>query len=129
VDASDQQFMRAVQILAAPADAQVGHYPAFVSVGNELTLDFRDSFRLFLAAATNLSDEQARAITALDSYLALLSSSEAGRYWADRDAVRNDARWNQVRAQAAAVLDAFGWAHEVPERNDNLYIEGLGIGR
>jgi hypothetical protein len=114
--------MRAVQILAAPAEAQIGHYPAFVSVGDELALDFRDACRLFLAAAWDLTEEQARALAQIDQLLDDLGGSDSSRSTADRDAVRNDPRWHQVRVQAAAVLDTFGWQNELPLPSNTVYV-------
>jgi hypothetical protein len=46
-----EQLIRAAQILAAAADAQVANFPAFVQVGDEMALDFRDACRRFLATA------------------------------------------------------------------------------
>jgi hypothetical protein len=127
VSPSEQQFMRAVQLLAAPPDAQVAHYPAFVAVGTELALGFNETARRFLADVSCLTELQRRTVDTLDAALDELPGSDAGRTWADRDAVIHDPRWAEIRARAVAVLEAFGWPLEVPPRGDTIYIEGLGM--
>ena len=126
---NSEQLMRALQILAAPAEAQIAHYPDFVVVGDELALDFEDACRQFLPDASGLTEEQRRSIAALDMFLEELSGHDNERFWLDRSALRKDERWCEIRAKAAEVLDAFGWPHEVPPRSDATYVSGGMIWR
>jgi hypothetical protein len=103
--------------LAADSTAQLSLYPDYVDVAEELALDFDDWFRV--VSQDQLSEEQVRALDAIDDHLTAMSRGGADfaeEVWCE-EALRDHARWSELRVLAIAALVAFGWPIEVPPRD------------
>lgn len=118
-------FKNAVQILAAPVDAQLQYFPDFVCVTDELALDFDHWQVVFIS---NFGDEATReqlaALAAIDERLDSLSrggSEFDENFWTD-EALRSSARWEELRHLAARALTTFGFPVDVPINNFNDYV-------
>ena len=115
-----QQLCHAVQALACPAETQVTLYPSFVCKCDELALDFDASLRS--APLNTLTNEQQHSLRALDHKLKAMS--RGGRnyrdeLWFDESSLCSSPHWEDVRALALVVLDAFGWPKEPPPIDPN----------
>lgn len=116
------ELRRCVQALAQPSEVQRQLYPDFVCVGDELALGFDDACRAFRSASPQLSESQAGALAALDELLDDLSAPDRADFWLDPERLASDPAWARVRAAARAVLVAFGWPEEVPQKNGATYV-------
>ena len=117
-----QMFEWAVQALAQPAEIQRTLFPSWVVVADELALDFDHWQRTFNAHYGHLlSEEQRRAIKALDDLLDEMSGNKP-ELWTDEGCL-NHPKWSEVRRLAADVLRVFGWPLEVPPIGRSIYAQ------
>lgn len=114
-DTLETRFMWAVQALAQAAEVQLGLYPGFVVVADELALEHEEMQEQFLDSVDreSLSDAQQYAIEVLDRRLVAMSGPQNAEFWTE-EALRAATEWVSVRALAQAVLDAMGWPSEAP---------------
>jgi len=107
------QLRLSLQLLAAPAQAQISHFPAHhVVLTDEMALDF-ENWAGCVQTYWKLSGEQKAKLTVLDDLLSRLSGSVSGAFWTD-EALFRDPRWEEIRNLAKAALVSFGWPVEVP---------------
>lgn len=98
-----------LQALAAPADVQIGLFPEFVVVADELALDLQNWSGV--AVQGSIADERKSALRRLDQEL-----SELGKHkglWS-LDALKHSQEWERVRIHAQTTLEAFGWEAAIP---------------
>ena len=119
-----QSTLEALQLLAAPADTQLAHFPEFACVTDELALDFDHWREVYLGAfAEDLSPYQ---IECFDQIAARFQAlSEGGPafqedFWTD-EALRSSPEWERIRRIARRLLAALDWAIEPPrDKPDNI---------
>jgi hypothetical protein len=111
-----------VQALAQPPDAQPSLFPSFVVVADELALEFDNWWKSFEANfGDRCSEEQQRAVAALDHLLTEMSGPDKPELWTNEGCLYH-AKWSEVRQLAADVLSAFGWPHGVPPVGRVMYV-------
>ncbi len=108
-------IVEGIQLLSASARRQVGHYPSFVNVGNELVRDLGDPVGLLIAAdgqgcytARQWQDIEAL-VDAANHAACQDYSSATEEAW-----LSVDAEWARVRIMAAELLDWYDWGVEAP---------------
>ena len=108
-----ERLCSSLQLLAAPAPAQLSHFPAgWVVLTDEMVLDF-DHWTQCLFTCWTPSHEQLVQLSRLDDVLREMSDSPDSAVWTN-EALSSDPRWEQVRMLAQAALVSFGWPIEVP---------------
>lgn len=112
------KFKWAVQALALDYDAQVGLYPSFVEVPDELALEFEEALENYLGsgAEKDFDSAQIDCIAKLDQALESISGPANSRFWT-MESLQSDPRWAEIRELAAATLFVFGWEIEKPPDN------------
>jgi hypothetical protein len=123
-------FKQALQILAAPPDEQIRHFPDFVCVTDELALDF-DHWRVVFISnfGAEATSDQLASLAAIDEEFDFLSrggSEFAEDFWTD-EALRASARWEEIRQLAVQALTTFGFPLNIPANNFNDYVIGSSI--
>jgi hypothetical protein len=112
-----ERLKHSLQLLACAPEIQFRHFPDFVHVPDELSLDF-DNFRT--ACVGNFRSEMtAEQLACLDSVDQSFERMK-GRF--TNDAVVNSREWRDVRLLAAETLKAFGWPLDEPPRSDDEFI-------
>jgi hypothetical protein len=90
-------------------------FPDIVSSVGELALQFDHWAEVIWENyGSELTDTQSTALTALDRKIATMLHDGAefdAELWTDAG-LRSNVHWDEVRALAADVLDAFGWSAE-----------------
>ena len=82
----------------------------------------------FEEALRNYTGRQTKArplddvVRELDRYLESLSGRVDDAFWFESARLRSDERWQKIRDLARAVLDAYGWPNDTPERNGAIYV-------
>jgi hypothetical protein len=113
-----KQLKWSVQALALRAPEQLVLFPDFVSTADELALELDHWASLVLETyREDLTDAQADSLRALDRKLATMSRDGAefdADLWSEA-ALGTSAHWQEVRALAVAVRDAFGWSVEASQ--------------
>lgn len=105
------RFVRAVAVLALPAEEQVAWLSSLrmgePGFADELALELEDGVLLanqFVQAGW-LSSGALITVTELDSFLTAKSVPGSEDFW-NLDSLRNDGEWNRVRSMALDVLKA-----------------------
>lgn len=110
-----KQLKWSVQALALRAPEQLVLFPDFVATADELALELDHWATLVLETyGPDLTDAQAESVKALHHKLATMSRDGAefdADLWTEA-AMGSSAHWQEVRALAVAVRDAFGWSVE-----------------
>jgi hypothetical protein len=110
-----KQLKWSVQALALRAPEQLVLFPDFVATADELALELDHWATLVLETyRQDLTDAQAESLKALHSKLATMSRDGAefdADLWTEA-AMGSSAHWQEVRALAVSVRDAFGWSVE-----------------
>ena len=97
--------------------------PDIVVKADELALDFDLWKEVVLSNfRSELATDQISSIDSIDRTLSELSDV-GPEHWTD-DAVRKSEEWNRIRALAAAALESFGWAREIPPGHADEYVGG-----
>jgi hypothetical protein len=117
----------ALQLLACPAQLQIRLLPEFVSVADELALDFNHWQSILLSNfSSELTQQQIAHLTAIDGEFDQLSR-EGARYdpefWTN-DALQTSSKWNSLRQMAVQVLHSFGWPVTTPPSHAAEYVKG-----
>jgi hypothetical protein len=111
-----------LQALVRPSKEQLSLYPDFVSIGDELVLEFDQHFK---AVRNNkeLTLSELHALNELDDFLEKHSGVNYQRMYLEPTGL-NEPEWNEIRKLAKAALNEFGWEDEIPpkERGD-FYIK------
>jgi hypothetical protein len=109
--ASDlHQLRKSLRSLAAAGSDQPTLFPDDVVQPDQLALDFARCARVVDEEDTDLSDDQADAIAALERKLVTMSRDGAefdAELWTEA-ALRNSEHWAEVRTLAQSALEAFG---------------------
>ena len=100
-----------VRIAALPGYLQIESFPSQVVAADEIALDFDTHCMWALEGlgAPALTKEQEASLIALDARLDRMSNEHNPSLWTD-DALRHHPEWDDVRADARRILDAFGWS-------------------
>ena len=102
-----------LQLLAAPAQAQLNHFPVdWIVLTDEMALNF-DHWAQCLSTYWKPSPVQMAQLSKLDDFLRKMSGSLHPDFWTD-EALISDPRWEEARTLAKAVLVSFGWPVKVP---------------
>ena len=115
------QLQRAVLALAQPADVQLALFPDFVCKADELALDFEDGRYEIVGHESEISGDQRAALNALDDLITSMSGQQNAAFWTD-EAVRSDAKWEDIRTAAKATAATFGWELRPPSPSGAIYI-------
>jgi hypothetical protein len=110
-----------LQALMLPADRQVGLFPSFVWVGDELALDFDDAYQAALRGH-HFTAEQMSVLAALDAALSKMTAEENMDLWEDSTALSRYPQWQEVRERARQALLQLGWDLEAPPKNRAIYV-------
>lgn len=111
--------------LASEAKVQASLYPDGTCKGDELVLDFDNCLRAL--RKEEISDDQNQALDKLDQLIALQSGEQSGGMFLTDEALSNDSKWEEIRAEAKKVIDVFGWGNEPPQKNGATYILHDGV--
>jgi hypothetical protein len=110
-----RQLKWSVQALALRAPEQLVLFPDFVATADELALELDHWATLVLEKYPDeLSDPQPETLRALHQKLETMSRDGAefdADLWSEA-AISSNVHWQEVRALAIAVRDAFGWSVE-----------------
>lgn len=109
----------AVQALAQPAMIQDKLYPDSLCKGDEMALQFDEAYEAVDSEGIELNAQQDAALNELDSYIDEHSpedddDEDLEALWCDATLMYKDARWEEIRKRADAVLVAFDWPRDVP---------------
>jgi hypothetical protein len=115
-----EELKWALQALALPAEAQQNLFPSFVSVTDELALDFDHWWRT-AAGWHEWTVDQLAALRSLDALLVQMSAEKDAGHWTV-SALANDPCWQEVRQRARIALGLFGWEPETPAADRGIYI-------
>ena len=111
-----KQLKWSVQALALRAPEQLVLFPDFVATADELALELDHWATLVIEKyPEQLTDAQVASLTALHQKLATMSRDGAdfdADLWTET-AMGTNVHWQEVRALAVAVRDAFGWSADV----------------
>ncbi|WP_395748585.1 hypothetical protein [Prosthecobacter sp.] len=102
----------ALQALASPAEVQLRLHPPFVSILDELVLDFDCWFHV-AASETEFTLEQQAALSALEKCIVEWSGPPHADVWMEA-ALKSHPVWFDFRMLAAEALVALGWPVEHP---------------
>lgn len=111
VDLAMQHFEWSLRALAQPATVQIGLYPSFVEVADELALELEEHLQrtdLDLLAPT-----QRDAVRALDRALEEMSGPARAELW-HVAALDVAPEWTRLRELASQVIATMGWSSEPP---------------
>ena len=117
------RLKRAVQALTQLAEVQLTLFPDFTCKADELVLDFDDGLYELVGYDERVDGQQKSAIERLDEIITAKSGSQRADFWTE-DALLGDAGWDEIRAQAKVVAEAFGWPIEKPTPSGAIYIPG-----
>ena len=108
-----RQLKWSVQALALRAPEQLVLFPDFVATADELAMELDHWATLVLESyGKDLTGSQAADLKALHDKLAIMSRDRAefdADLWTE-SALGSSVHWQEVRALAVAVRDAFGWS-------------------
>jgi hypothetical protein len=115
-----ERLKNSIQLLACPADVQLGHFPHFVRAPDELALEFDDCLEAFVSnCRAEITDEQLSCLDSIDRSLSQMPKEQFRS-----EAVTDSPEWHRVRRLAADALRAFNWPSEVPPRRDDKFVPG-----
>lgn len=109
----------ALQSLAQPPNVQVGLFPTFVVVADELLEELADSLELLAQSGAELTRAQSVPLGQLDVPFEPAPIST----WS-REALASDPLWAQARDLSRHTLAAFAWPVELPDPSHNTYVRG-----
>ena len=113
--ALEAEFKWALQALAQPGPVQQELLPDEDAIGQALVDRYQVAYKARKAAGYGqFSPVQRGRLRTLAGALAGLSEEHNQAFWMDPEALASDPRWAQVREQARAVLEAFGWPADRP---------------
>lgn len=103
-----------VQLLACPAEIQLGKFPDFVHAPDELALDF-DNFRTAFEGnfGAELTDKQRSCLNSIDQSLLQMPKE-----CFSREGVLDSPEWRHIHSLAAEALKAFERPLDDPPRRD-----------
>ncbi len=109
------EFKWALQALAQPGAVQQELFPDADAIGQALVDRYQLAYKAHKAAGFGkFSPVQRGRLRTLEATLADLSQEHNQAFWMDPEALASDPRWAQVRDQARAALEAFGWPDDRP---------------
>jgi hypothetical protein len=102
-------LLKALQIIAAPAEDQLRFFPSGVSVADELALSLSDALLLIDEEPfqQGIRQDPLKMMRALDATFEDLSNQPDKSFWSS-SALRNDIRWQQARLAARNILRVMG---------------------
>ncbi len=110
-----ESTLESLQLLAAPADRQLDHFPEFACVPDELALDFDHWREVYLAHfARDVSPYQIECFDQIAARFHALSSGgpEFREDFWTADALQDSPEWERIRRIARRLLAALGWPLE-----------------
>ena len=110
-----------VRALAQPSKVQIGLFPDFACIADELALVFEESLRGAEAIGLPLSDLVSEALRKLDGQLERMSGPQNATFWTD-EALTSSEEWARVRALAIDAAQLAGWPLSPPEQNPQVYV-------
>jgi hypothetical protein len=119
------RLVDATRLLAADADMQIGVFPDFVHIPDELALTFDDAFLLCaqLERSGHLNRAQIEALGCIDEALTELTNRRDPSMWT-LAAIHESFEWQEIRAKARAALDVMGVTMEPPTLRGITYVPG-----
>jgi hypothetical protein len=118
------RLKHALQPLALSAETQLRLLPDSVCIADELALDFDHWCSTVLSNdGADLSDQQKYVLERLDHQLKHMSDDTNSQLWTSKS-ICNSSEWEQIRIQAQAALDAFGWMLEIPPSYSSEFAPG-----
>jgi len=112
-----------VLALAQPAAVQLSLFPDFAEPADELASEWDLALRLTEADRRQASPEQMLAVQRLDDLILAISGPKYFYYWTDEALVKSP-KWEEIRAAAKEVAEAFGWKITHPGPPSGIYIGG-----
>lgn len=110
----------AVQALAQPAEIQIGLFPDFVNVADELALTWEEALGE-ITENDNFSDDILMNIHSLDESILAISGDSNSEFWTD-DALRESNKWEEVRSIAATIIKKMSWPTSSPGEAEGVYV-------
>lgn len=97
---------QSVKALALNPDKQIGIFPNFVSVADELALNFSDAvlFKDELKEAKILDSKQILLLREIDRILDIKSKNNDRSFWS-LEGLKNHPEWQEIRMLATKTLD------------------------
>jgi hypothetical protein len=121
---SEQQLLWALQALAQAAEVQPRLFPPFVSIADELALEFGDWYRVAVGqVGASWQPEQAKRLATLDRLLSEMTGTDQPELWLGPDCLWHP-KWSEVRGLARSALAAFGWPQDLPPLGRAVYVQG-----
>jgi hypothetical protein len=115
-----ERLKHSLQLLACPADIQLGKFPSFVHAPDEMTLDFANFRAAFVSNfRAEMTSEQLHCLESIDKSLGQMSKD-----CFSPEGVTNSKEWQQIRQLAAQALEAFGWPPDNPPSRDHEFVKG-----
>lgn len=111
----------AVQALAQPVEIQIGLFPDFVNVADELALTWEEAVYDLEEYSKFLSDDKLIAIRSLDEAILAISGENNYEFWTDT-ALRESNKWNEIRAIASNVAKTMNWSASSPGKVEGIYV-------
>lgn len=111
----------AVRAMAMPAAKQVELFPKFVNVADELALAWEEGLSVLDAAGNSISNSQLNAIRRMDDKILAMSGPDNSEYWTEV-ALRESAKWEELRRAATELAKEMGWSIDTPGEMSGFYI-------
>jgi hypothetical protein len=118
------RFEWSVRALAQPAHVQLGLYPDFVCVGDELVLEFDEWRQKFLDSpvASNWSEGRVRMIDEIDQQIVRMTDQHDEDLWLDRRALAERGEWGRLRELAERLIQEMNWSDDPPPPERDLFV-------
>jgi len=119
------RFEWSVRALAQPADIQLGLYPDFVWVADELVFEFDEWYKKLCASveAGKWPEAKLNLVHAINQQLVSMSTASDPNLWTDEALAENE-EWKNTRELALRCLHEMGWSLEPPPFERDLFVQG-----
>jgi hypothetical protein len=120
-----RRFEWSVRALAQPADIQLGLYPDFVWVPDELAMEFDEWYKKLCASAVVGDWPEAKLILvhAINQQLVSMNTASDPNLWTDEALAENE-EWKKTRDLALRCLHEMEWSVEPPPPERDVFIRG-----
>lgn len=115
-----EKFEWYVRAMAQPSEVQMGLFPSFVAVADELALGWEETMCCYLNSAQTLGAAQIESIKQLDAYLDSISGQHHAETWTT-EALAHALEWKIIRRMAKEILFEMKWDDIAPPESDELY--------
>jgi hypothetical protein len=113
-----QTLVEALRLLAAPADVQIGLFPAWVAIPDEVAVTFEDAYVVVDKSA--LSEEAIPMVEQVARRLETLDMPYADRW--DPSVLARSEDWRGIRLLAMSALAALGTEYRPPNTSGGRYV-------